>query len=608
MKNYYSKDILNWNWTDVVINNFLNSFKKFNAYEVDIRNQEYVGVYGPTQVGKTTFILTFIGIKDEYMKSLTSALRGKQGYGKSSTVTATLYQRTENEKFLVVYPDQTEDEVENFDDLEICLKKFREKVTNSVYGYLEEMIIKIPSKYFYSYRNDTKDLIIIDLPGDDTKDVEEVGHVEQILNKYLLICRTIIILELGYKLNSLHQITNEAIKNWKNDSNRFIIALTEGVTNKEIKRELVINKNITREDIIRKYKKDVESDNKSKNKIDNIIVFFELGDSLKQIRKTNDEIYYKVINWNEKNVEQVLKKIRENESPEFRIRSLSNLTNYIEKKKKEELNLFSESVLKKESEIKLKETNIEQIKSILNFKNEELKESETKWEKVANIIDNREIINYINERYDYWKKTDISNSFKNIKQIMNSFTFEIKKEYMNKQTKLQQFSKILPKSKNVFDKIYYYLDNYEITLRKSLFGRVDKNQFLEEINIIKNDLEKKYFAISEIFNEEKKYSLELQNLNIIHLEKELENYYSKRNKNVEQKADIIYEKAIAKKEWEEEIAKVRLLNKFLLKEYSKHVKYLKNEIKIKENKEDKMVAFLLIKAMTEQIKRVLVHE
>lgn len=608
MKNYYSKDILNWNWTDVVINNFLNSFKKFNAYEVDIRNQEYVGVYGPTQVGKTTFILTFIGIKDEYMKSLTNALRGKQGYGKSSTVTATLYQRTENEKFLVVYPDQTEDEVENFDDLEICLKKFREKVTNSVYDYLEEMIIKIPSKYFYSYRNDTKDLIIIDLPGDDTKDVEEVGHVEQILNKYLLICRTIIILELGYKLNSLHQITNEAIKNWKNDSNRFIIALTEGVTNKEIKRELVINKNITREDIIRKYKKDVESDNKSKNKIDNIIVFFELGDSLKQIRKTNDEIYYKVINWNEKNVEQVLKKIRENESPEFRIRSLSNLTNYIEKKKKEELNLFSESVLKKESEIKLKETNIEQIKSILNFKNEELKESETKWEKVANIIDNREIINYINERYDYWKKTDISNSFKNIKQIMNSFTFEIKKEYMNKQTKLQQFSKILPKSKNVFDKIYYYLDNYEITLRKSLFGRVDKNQFLEEINIIKNDLEKKYFAISEIFNEEKKYSLELQNLNIIHLEKELENYYSKRNKNVEQKADIIYEKAIAKKEWEEEIAKVRLLNKFLLKEYSKHVKYLKNEIKIKENKEDKMVAFLLIKAMTEQIKRVLVHE
>ncbi|RIO19453.1 hypothetical protein BUZ83_12350, partial [Staphylococcus saprophyticus] len=94
MKNYYSKDILNWNWTDVVINNFLNSFKKFNAYEVDIRNQEYVGVYGPTQVGKTTFILTFIGIKDEYMKSLTNALRGKQGYGKSSTVTATLYQRT----------------------------------------------------------------------------------------------------------------------------------------------------------------------------------------------------------------------------------------------------------------------------------------------------------------------------------------------------------------------------------------------------------------------------------------------------------------------------------------------------------------------------------
>ncbi|RIO18489.1 hypothetical protein BUZ83_12760 [Staphylococcus saprophyticus] len=152
------------------------------------------------------------------------------------------------------------------------------------------MIIKIPSKYFYSYRNDTKDLIIIDLPGDDTKDVEEVGHVEQILNKYLLICKTIIILELGYKLNSLHQITNEAIKNWKNDSNRFIIALTEGVTNKEIKRELVINKNITREDIIRQYKKDVESDDKSKNKIDNIIVFFELGDSLKQIRKTNDEI------------------------------------------------------------------------------------------------------------------------------------------------------------------------------------------------------------------------------------------------------------------------------------------------------------------------------
>ena len=53
-----------------------------------------IGVYGPTQVGKTTLILKLLGIKENRIIELSSALRGKRQMGNSATVTTSIYQRS----------------------------------------------------------------------------------------------------------------------------------------------------------------------------------------------------------------------------------------------------------------------------------------------------------------------------------------------------------------------------------------------------------------------------------------------------------------------------------------------------------------------------------
>ncbi|MGM8203611.1 hypothetical protein [Escherichia coli] len=93
MKNYYSNYYASWEWTEPIVERYLENFTKFDATQANFKGQVYVGVYGPTQVGKTTFILNLIGINENKLNELSQALRGKQSKGKSSTVTATLYEK-----------------------------------------------------------------------------------------------------------------------------------------------------------------------------------------------------------------------------------------------------------------------------------------------------------------------------------------------------------------------------------------------------------------------------------------------------------------------------------------------------------------------------------
>ena len=106
MKNYYFNYYASWLWTQPIIDRYLDSFIKFDAHQMDFKGQIYVGVYGPTQVGKTTFILNLIGINENRLDELSNALRGKREKGKSSTVTATLYEKNEDNNFEIIFPEQ----------------------------------------------------------------------------------------------------------------------------------------------------------------------------------------------------------------------------------------------------------------------------------------------------------------------------------------------------------------------------------------------------------------------------------------------------------------------------------------------------------------------
>lgn len=71
----------------------------------DTKQRVTIGVYGPTQVGKTTLILKILVIRDMYLAALSKALRGNRAIGNSATVTSTNYRQSDDDTFHVYFPD-----------------------------------------------------------------------------------------------------------------------------------------------------------------------------------------------------------------------------------------------------------------------------------------------------------------------------------------------------------------------------------------------------------------------------------------------------------------------------------------------------------------------
>lgn len=302
MKNYYSNYYASWEWTEPIVERYLENFTKFDATQANFKGQVYVGVYGPTQVGKTTFILNLIGINENKLNELSQALRGKQSKGKSSTVTATLYEKNPNDNFEIIFPTKEKQTCETCEELSVILKKFRTKVTTQNYEAMDEMIIRIPKSYFYS-KNHENNLIIVDLPGDDTKDESEEKHVENILNKYLVLCKTIVIMGIGTKINNLYQLPLDSMKGWVKDSSRFMIVLTRAASNRDVQEKLLSGKLESLEQMKNYYFNDLERaaiENQGVEEFNIPFFFFELGGSLEVIKNTNKDMYDKLRNFNKK--------------------------------------------------------------------------------------------------------------------------------------------------------------------------------------------------------------------------------------------------------------------------------------------------------------------
>lgn len=610
MKNYYSKMYLGWEWTEEIVNEFLNNFEKFNAHEIDVKKQEYVGIYGPTQVGKTTFILSFIGIKKDCIKSLSVALRGKQNYGKSSTVTATLYERIQGDKFVIVHPDQSEAIVENLEELAQHLKNFRYEVTNTEFDLLKEMIIKIPDKYFYSSGNDTRDIIIIDLPGDDSKDSAEAEHVEKILAKYLVLCRTIIIMELGNQLTSLSQLTIDSLKNWRDYPDRFIISFTRGIINQDVKNRIKNNGLSSNQEINEKYRNDLETAFKDTKEINNIITFFELGDSLEELEIMDRELFNQVNKWNEENFEVILEKIKKNDSPEFRIKNLTTIINNIEQMKK--IDLDAKSIEKKELEnnIIFLEKIIEDIKKLLYLKEKELEEVNNQYEMIKEITNDDFLLDYFEKKIEIWKKAPEKEKFINFQEEVILLIVDIKNILKRINANLKRFSIYIPnvKSKAIFDEINDYLNEYDLTIYKTLFGYSYKSDFLHEIWEMITDVKVNYLKLIKLIEDSQQKDVVYLTMQLRKLKFDLNKYGDKIRQNQInlQKNDLETTNLI--EGWAKEASKVKLLNNIIMNVYSKNMKYLKSELTKKIDKDDKLMIFLLMKVVTKQMERVLISE
>lgn len=226
-KDKWKKDTFN------LIKNELLSVKGNRFVQYDNTNESHlVCVYGKSQVGKTTLILNMIGLKDEvYRKEVSAVLRGGVTKGNSSTATAILYSQSDNNLYGIreeSLNDHSYSSGINYytpEEMMIQLQEIRNEVEKNTMNSHSILHIFIPNDYFSESRQ--KNIIILDLPGVESRNLHEKAHVESLMNRYIPISSVCIITCPSNTIQSLEHETLPNNIDWKNHPHKFLIVVTK---------------------------------------------------------------------------------------------------------------------------------------------------------------------------------------------------------------------------------------------------------------------------------------------------------------------------------------------------------------------------------------------
>lgn len=277
-------------WRDRAIDSYINSLsdKEVKEFIRDSMNGTVpVSLYGKSQVGKTTFLLELIGIKQEFLETIHDILRCGTKEGAPATPTAMIYKRTQEEVFRVHYKSKisicaTEEEISNE------LIHLRKSVEDGTFHHLDEIVIEIPERYFNEYPK--INIQICDLPGVDSANEKERPHVEQIIKKFIPLSALILVFQIGSEINSVSDLFSNGVMSetlgWKYRKTPYRLVITKAFTADSVVREIKFDDPFTgKKDIIELYRREANKDaNNPENVPEDIKIFpFELGKSLRDL-------------------------------------------------------------------------------------------------------------------------------------------------------------------------------------------------------------------------------------------------------------------------------------------------------------------------------------
>ncbi|WP_100407887.1 V-type ATP synthase subunit I domain-containing protein [Bacillus solitudinis] len=326
-----------WNWAKQGVEEFRNGFLRLQETNPE-KKRVLIGVYGPTQVGKTTLILKVLGIAEDKMNILSKALRGKRSAGHSATVTSTIYQRSSSDFFVLVYPEGSEKRCDTLSELEDALYDVRVKVEENDIFSTKPLIIKIANTFFNERElmKRKQDIEIIDLPGDDSREVKEIRHVNRCLKEYLPLCRVCILMEISSQLVSLTQLDREFVRDWKWMPSQFRIVLTRAVTSSSVIR-LIKNEAFTSTTQFQRFfESELDRYATEDEQIATKVYPLEFGDSWDGIKKQDVELYNRTKPWIDETMAQLVEDLSSVHSPQSEIEQVKDLERYAIKRSKEE--------------------------------------------------------------------------------------------------------------------------------------------------------------------------------------------------------------------------------------------------------------------------------
>lgn len=192
-----------------------------------------VCVYGKSQVGKTTLILNMIGLKDDVCKKeVSDVLRGGIALGNSSTSTAISYSQSDSDDLYGVAIETLDGKktanIEYFtaDKMPEKLKSIRDKVESNEFSDKWILHIFIPRNFFPLSESESK-ISILDLPGIESRNIQEKAHVDSLMTRYVPLSSVCIITWAANEIQSLEDLELPNNLDWKNLPHKFFIVITK---------------------------------------------------------------------------------------------------------------------------------------------------------------------------------------------------------------------------------------------------------------------------------------------------------------------------------------------------------------------------------------------
>lgn len=586
MKNpyFYHYEARKWDWTISAVTKFSNGFKRFDL-KTDEKEHVYIGVYGPTQVGKTTFILSLLGIDSNYINLVSDKLRGGREKGKSATVTCTVFERLMADHFEIYWPSGESFICQTLDEVEEVMNKLRISITEADAFSLQPVIVKIPNCYFnqQSVNSRARDLAIIDLPGDDSKDTSEIVHVESILKEYLHRCKVTIIMEISSQMTALTKIKKDIVRDWRELPQQFKIVLTRSISNDSIFQGIKDGRINNADDLKRTYF--MELDRICENQqLENKIYPLEFGDSWAELKIKFPQFFSKAAEWIDEIYDEIIEDLTNIHSPEQEIKKLKSLERYIDKMHMEELAQLNNELKIIEASLSNLEIDCENYRK---FGRQELKRMNLlekyiqKWEVLPSINLYKPLLTDWDKLLPYERKVSLLeirfNSLqKDLKQKALEATFPLQKIVREGQLlKIQQLRSITVPNELFNKKIQfdYVFDRY-------LFSSTYMEDKEKYESIFQLEIKEFYHYIEEVRNKNLQKSIQAQQLQkekIASLLAKVENVENNMTAIKNQHQAKLLEIEVANNDWIHDKQRSQQLDLFLMESFIEQ----SNEYKLK---------------------------
>ncbi|WP_337049182.1 hypothetical protein [Serratia fonticola] len=217
-----------YQWAEESFVAFLQKFDAQRLIQVtdNASSQVSVILYGPAQVGKTSLILTLLGIRDDCFTELNTLLRGDQDLGTMSTARTYRYRMSKDDFW---YFSHRENGTTRFSDEEakVIFAGFRLEVELGVREF-DSVDVFLPRRFFDLQQQCAAQLLIRDLPGTHSTNANEQYYVNMLASRYLASADVVLLTGKADALSFLkpEELDNTLLNDWHWQRHRYKIVLT----------------------------------------------------------------------------------------------------------------------------------------------------------------------------------------------------------------------------------------------------------------------------------------------------------------------------------------------------------------------------------------------